>query len=130
MSAHVYLTGFVGKDAERKNISSTLEIFTFSVGVSKKKKGEKETSWFDCKIFCDFKYPWVSRKAETIKKGCKVFITGEIEDENWTSKDGVKKSRKVINVRDFELCIKEDHQGWSKDLAGEPPAKIDEEILF
>ncbi|MER2025542.1 MAG: single-stranded DNA-binding protein [Eubacteriales bacterium] len=66
---------------------------------SRRKGEERESNFFDITLF--------GRRAETfnelLEKGDPVFIQGEIENNNYTNKDGVTVYRDQILVEDFRL---------------------------
>lgn len=90
----VILLGNVGRDPETKQASSGMSVTNFSVATEKKYKDEKKTQWHNCVAF--------GKTADIIQqfvsKGSKVYIEGEINYEEYTSKDGVKKSATKILV--------------------------------
>lgn len=79
------IAGHVGRDPEVKDINGKT-LANFSVAVSEKRGGEKETTWFRCTAF--------GKTAEVVgqyvKKGRPVMVEGRIASRKYT-KDGVER---------------------------------------
>jgi len=98
----VYGIGTFGKDTELKTTQSQTSICSFSLAVTRKfkdKSGEKVTDWINCTAF--------GKTAETISKyfskGSKIMIDGELQNNNYTNKDGQKIYQTVVVVSSFEF---------------------------
>ena len=85
------------------------KIAEFSIATSnrfkKKEEWVEETEWHNCKCF--------GKDAEMmekyVKKGDKIYIQGSIRTEKW-EKDGEEKSRKVIEVRELVISLRNKSQ--------------------
>ena len=90
-------------DAEIK-LASGKSVATFRIAVPRRYKGEngeRESDFFNCVAF--------GKTAETIEKlaltkGTKLFLSGEMRNNNFTGQDGVKRYSVEIVVNDFEFC--------------------------
>lgn len=93
----VVLQGNLVRDVEVKYGSSGTAYGSFCLAVNgSKKSGEewKETTAFvECKAFGKS----LEACAPHMKKGTSVIVDGKIEQENWESKDGQKRSRLVAS---------------------------------
>jgi len=108
----------------------------FSIAVDKrfKKEGEPDADFFNCIAF--------GKTAENIekffKKGSKIAIVGELRNNNYTNKDGVKVYAIDIVVNEFDFC-----EGRNQTAAPAPateaapaegfvsiPAEVVEELPF
>lgn len=106
----VQAVGNLGKDAEIKQINSELSVVNFSIASNRKTKDGKETIWLNCNKFK------ADNLAPFLKKGTKVFVSGDleirkVEDKYYTS----------VNVRDLEFC------GGEKSESEYSGAKVDGE---
>ena len=75
--------------------------FRFAVNRTYKREGEPEADFFGCTTF--------GKVAETfdrlhIAKGAKLMIEGELRNNNYTDRDGIKKYENRIIVSTFEFC--------------------------
>jgi len=46
------------------------------------------------------------RMAELVKKGQPMYVTGYMKQDSWEDKEGNKRFSYSINLRDFQLCVK------------------------
>lgn len=60
--------------------------------------------------------------AKFTAKGSLIFIVGDLEVEKWEDKDGAKRSKAVIRMRDFEFASKKPEGSPSK---GSQPSTSD-----
>jgi single-stranded DNA-binding protein len=87
-------TGRLGFDAETKEFNGkTKARYRVAVG------GRKDTTLW---LSCDH---WNCHPAilQALVKGARVGLTGRIEEQKWTSKDGAEKSAFVLVVNDVAL---------------------------
>ena len=87
----VNLMGRLGGDPEVRHSTSTA-VAKYSLAVDKYEHGERKTQWFDCVTF--------GKGAEFaekyLKKGSFVGVTGFLNEDRWTDKDGNK--RRNVNI--------------------------------
>lgn len=138
MLNNVCMLGRITQDLELKNSSSGLSYLNFSIANSKRNKdGEDEVSFFKLVAF--------GKIAETIfnyfSKGDRILIQGELKQNRYTDKEGVKKSDVsiIVSAIDFvEIKNKSNKQGakstqGGKSIMHEVKKEIeiyDEEIPF
>ena len=91
-------SGNVGSDMEVRQTPNGKAIGTFSLPVKSGWGENEKVSWVSCKMFGER----AQKLAQHITKGTKLTITGSFVLEEW-EKDGVKHSRPVILVNDFEF---------------------------
>jgi len=60
---------------------------------------DKNTSWWTVKAWRTL----AAQSKTVIKKGMEVIIVGKIYEENWTDKDGVKRSSYEINAESISV---------------------------
>jgi single-strand DNA-binding protein len=95
----VVLIGNLGRDPEVRYLPSGDPVANFSLATTeswKDKSGAKkeETQWHQIEVF--------GKTAEVVRdyctKGKQVYIEGSIRYDEWTDKDGVKKTKAKIKV--------------------------------
>ncbi|ADV46445.1 single-stranded DNA-binding protein [Nitratifractor salsuginis] len=100
----VIVLGTLTSDVDLRFSKSGNAIGKFSLAYNKKYKAssgqmEEKVSFFDCVAF--------GGRAETIQryfqKGSRILIQGELEQQTWTTNDGGKRSRVVINILGFDF---------------------------
>lgn len=108
----VKLIGRLGRDPEQRYTASGLSVATVSIAVGggdKKDGGKWPTHWIDLKAFKE-----VAEALASLNKGSQIKLKGELTQESW-EKDGVKRSKLVVIVREFERLEKQ-----SKDDMSQP----------
>lgn len=125
---NIALIGRVGRDPEIKTISTNggdKLIAETSLAVYRPaKEKDKQTVWFNIKAFGAS----AERLEQYVKKGHQLGITGRMDCEKFTTKDGVDKERWVVIVDHVDL-IK--NSGASEQPAASRQQLInDEEIPF
>ena len=117
-------SGRLTKDPEIRYTQQQTAIATFAVAVDRWKEG---TDFFTCKAF--------GKTAEHIDKywhkGMKALITGRLQQDVWTDKNGDKKQAVVILVDEIEFCEKKGETQTTEATEWAPvPAGNDEELPF
>lgn len=95
-------TGYIGRDPECKYFDSGTSVAEFTIAISYPKRRnteEKEPLWLSVKVWGK----QVETVANLMKKGSHVLLQGELEQETWDTKDGDKRSKLVLNCRNFQL---------------------------
>ncbi len=137
-SNHVTLMGNLTRDVELRN-SGVHSVASFGIAVNKKfttASGEKRESvlFIDCSAW--------GKAGEIIAKyfssGDKILINGELKLDLWETKDGEKRSRIGVTVREFDF-IPNGKGGDSSPAprdesapqsSGSPAASMDDEPPF
>lgn len=100
----VILTGRLTADPEVKYTQGGMAIATFSIAVNHSRKDKQtnewivETSFFNAKAFGATAERVIKRYA----KGDNILINAELRQEQWTNRDGQKRSAVVLNVGKIE----------------------------
>lgn len=90
---NITLHGTVGKDPDLRYSQGGNAVLTFTVADNYGKDDKKKTTWWDIIVFGKL----AENVANTITKGTSVIITGRLEQEEYTKKDGTKgTARKLI----------------------------------
>ena len=107
------------KDPETRYGANNTPICHFSIADNRsfKREGQPEADFFDCVAF--------NKKAEAIqnylKKGSQILLDGEVQNDDYTNRDGQKVRHDVIIVNDFKFAGKKaDNEGTA---GGAPAAK-------
>ena len=93
MTNHITIHGNIGQPPELKYTNSQLEVAEFTVADNYGKDDKKKTTWHNVVVFGKL----ALNIASTFTKGDSVIISGRLEQEEYTKKDGSKgKSIRVI----------------------------------
>lgn len=97
-----YILGRLGRDPEIRVSQSGTKVAKFSVAVNRKFKRENEpdTDWFYCVAF-DKKADFVDKY---LRQGVRVAISGDLQNDNYTNKDGQKVYSVQIIVEEIEFA--------------------------
>ncbi len=117
--ATVTLYGRLGKDPEIRFFESGNAVAKFSVGDSTGRRDEP-TSWFDCEVWGK----GAQVVADYVKKGHRLYVTGRVKTEEFTTKTGDLRKKQVINVSDFTMVE------TKAEAQGSAPAPAEDEIPF
>jgi single-strand DNA-binding protein len=90
---NITIHGTVSKDPELRYSQGGNAVLNLSVADNYGKDDKKKTTWWDIIVFGKL----AENVANTINKGTSVLITGRLEQEDYTKKDGTKgTARKLI----------------------------------
>ena len=108
------LMGRLTKDPEISSSTSGTTIARFSIAVDRKfkREGEPEADFFTCTTFgkqADF-------VGKYLKKGTKVVITGRIQNDSYTNKDGQKVNTTKIMTEEIEFAESKKSEDTSNDF--------------
>lgn len=124
----VIMCGNLTRDPEIRYTQSNMTIASFGIAVARRTK-DKETDFFDCTAF--------GKTAEHMEKywhkGMKALISGRVENESWTTKEGQKRISTKIIVEEIEFCEKKEAVPDEKPAAetwAPVPEGNDEELPF
>jgi len=100
----VFLMGNLTRDVELRSITGGQQVAEIGLAVNRRyrtKEGEdrEETTFVDCEAW--------GRTAEVMKqylsKGRPVFIEGRLKLDQWTDKDGAKRSKMRVVIENFQF---------------------------
>ena len=95
----ICFTGNLGHDAELRYTAGGDAIAGFNVALNSGYGENKTTTWMKCSLF--------GKRAESLAqyltKGSTVGITGEFTLQEWTDKEGNKRSTPSVRVNDVTL---------------------------
>ena len=109
----VILMGNLGHDPSLKMVNPDMPVTKFSLATTKRKKGEKITSWHRCVAF--------GKTAEIIykyfSKGSQILVEGRIQYGQYENKEGQKVPTTDIIVDRFEFVgPKKEAEGYAKPV--------------
>jgi single-strand DNA-binding protein len=87
------LVGNVVANPEMKFVGDS-SVTTFSIAVNKKRGEETYTSYFDCAVWG----PFGENVANTLSKGDRVLVFGEMKQRSYEDKNGNKRSAVELQV--------------------------------
>lgn len=109
----VMLLGLVGKP-EKQMTQTGLGVLKFGVGISKKVRGEYQTTWHNCVMFTkDERTDYEFKKLQSSKT---VFVEGEPRKSKYTDKQGVEREKTefvIYSLRGVEPKTTGDKAEWS-----------------
>ena len=120
----VIMIGRLTRDPEVSSSASGTAFARFSIAVDRrfKREGEPDADFFNCTSF--------GKQAEFVerylKKGTKVVVTGRIQNDNYTNKEGQKVYSVRIMVEEIEFAESKNASGGGDsygDSAGAAPAQ-------
>ena len=95
--------GYVGKDANLQQTKGGKAVADFSIAINNGKDGsgkERDPTWIKAVLW--------EKKAETlaqyVRKGKMVAVSGPVDVEAWTSKQGEAQASIVVTVRELTFC--------------------------
>ena len=88
----IMLAGNLTKDVELRYTQQGMAIANFSIAVNKGKKDNQKTFFANCVAFKET----AENLSKYVVKGNNIYVEGEIETQEWTDKEGNKKSKDVI----------------------------------
>jgi len=112
----IVIVGYLGRDPELRYTPQGMAVCNFSIATTEKRKeartGEAQdiTTWFKVTLW--------GRQAEVanqyLSKGRQVYIEGRLRQEEYTDRDGVRRTSLVVNATDVHfLGSKGDEAGGS-----------------
>ncbi len=123
LTNNVQLKGNLTRDPELRYLNTGKALTTFGIAVTTKYgEGKEETLFVDVSVF--------GKRAEVVaeyfQKGSPMLLEGRLQLNQWTDKEGNKRSMHKILLNDFEF-IGQTGKGGKKE---EAPKEKPEEIPF
>ncbi|MCI0663446.1 MAG: single-stranded DNA-binding protein [Acidobacteria bacterium] len=110
----ITIVGYLGKDPEIRYTPDGQAVCNFSVATSERRKdrtGEAQeiTTWFKITVW--------GKRAEVanqyLAKGKQIYIEGTLRQEEWTDREGTKRTSLVVNASDFQFLGTKGDEGGS-----------------
>jgi single-strand DNA-binding protein len=106
----VMLIGRLTRDPEMRTFSNGGKVAKFGFAVNNRKKNQTTGQWEDEPVYLDveaFNRGENGKQADLVEqylnKGREVFIEGHLKLDQWTDKEGQKRSRLVIVADNFQF---------------------------
>lgn len=109
MSNNITVHGTVGGEPELRFSQSGNAVLTFSVADNYGKDDKKKTTWWNIIVFGKL----AENTANSINKGTSILVTGRLEQEEFTNKDGEK--RKTTKLIADEVGVSCRWNAWVRD---------------
>ncbi len=130
---HIILMGRLTKDPDVSyaNSGTTIGRFTIAIDRRFKREGQPEADFFNCTTF--------GKQAEFVekylKKGTKILLSGELQNNNYTDKDGVAHYSVNVIVNEIEFAESKKAQTENNSETGNKdfmniPEGLEEELPF
>ena len=97
----IKIQGRLTKDPEQKVGSSGAEYCKFTVAVDRKRSKDKAVDFFDCTAF----QQTGAFVAKYFAKGDGIIVSGRMESDKFTDKEGMKRTTWGITVEDVEFPL-------------------------
>ena len=98
--SQIQLLGNLGRDPEAHYTPDGIAVCKFSIAVSKKTKGNEETTWYNCVAWRN-----LAEMLNThLKKGQMVFVQGDLNVRQYTTKDGRSGTSLDVTVDKFQFA--------------------------
>src|SRR5262245_32077051 len=107
----ITIVGYLGRDPELRHIPSGNTVCNFSVATTEKNKDKETTTWFRVTV-------WGKQGEncnEYLSKGSQVYVEGRLRSEEFTDRDGQKRTSLEVNATDVKFL-------GSRTNGAEPPA--------
>lgn len=130
----ITVSGNLGKDCEQRWTPAGKAVASFSLPVKQGYGEHEKTSWVICKMFG----AKAEKLPEHLKKGMKVTIAGEFVMEEWTDREGNKRSTPVIIVNQLDFGgnqavsqnLPQQQRTQQPPVQNDPPMDFDDDIPF
>lgn len=125
----VMLIGRLTRDPEVRTFSNGGKVANFGFAVNNRRKNPSTGAWEDEPVFIDmavFNRGENGRQADlaeqSLRKGHQVFIEGHLKLDQWTDKDGQKRSKLNVVIDNFQF-LEPRSEGGMGGSRGAPPAR-------
>lgn len=98
--AQIQLLGNLGRDPEMNYTPDGTAVTKFSIAVSKKVKDAEETTWFNCVAWRGL----AEMLSKHLRKGQMVFVQGDLNVRQYTTKDGRSGTSLDVTVDKFQFA--------------------------
>jgi single-strand DNA-binding protein len=117
--AQIQLLGNCGRDPEMNYTPDGTAVCKFSIAVSRKVKGTEETTWYNCVAWRNL----AEMLSTHLKKGNMVFVQGDLNARQYTTKDGRSGTSLDVTVDKFQFA------GGKRDESSSTPATHNDDSL-
>ena len=105
----VMLIGRLTRDPEARSFSNGGKVVKFGFAVNNRRKNQSTGQWEDEPVFVDCEAfnrgdqgGLADRIEQSLHKGSQIFLEGHLRFDQWTDKEGNKRSRLLVRVDNFQ----------------------------
>ena len=116
----VIMSGRIATDVTFRETTTGTKVANYRIAVERryKKEGQPTADFFNCTVFGN----GAEFAEKYLKKGMKIIINGELQNDNYQDKEGNMRYRDSILVRSHEFC---ESKGTSQSQQENKPASDD-----
>lgn len=109
---HLVISGNLTRDPELRTVGADKSVANFTIAHNTRYKGQDgETKEEVAFIDCDAWGRQGEMAAQYLQKGSATVVEGSLRQDNWTDKDGQKRSKLKLRVDRVHLMPRRDQQG-------------------
>lgn len=123
----IVIVGYLGRDPEMRYTPQGTSVANFSIATTEKRKdksgdNQEVTTWFRVTAWGKL----ADLASQYLAKGKQVYIEGRLRQDEYTDKDGNKRTSLEVNASDMQFLDRkseqsQDHPASEKDDTGEIP---------
>lgn len=98
--SQIQILGNTGRDPEMNYTPDGTPVCKFSIAVSRKIKDREETTWYNCTAWRNL----AEMLSNHLKKGQMVFVQGELNVRQYTTKDGRNGVSLDVTIDKFQFA--------------------------
>jgi single-strand DNA-binding protein len=105
----VMLIGRLTREPEARSFSNGGKVVKFGFAVNNRRKNQSTGQWEDEPVFVDCEAfnrgdqgGLADRIEQSLHKGSQIFLEGHLRFDQWTDKEGNKRSRLLVRVDNFQ----------------------------
>jgi len=102
----ITLSGTLGKDVELRFTAAGKAVASFGIAVNRRyqvnNEWQEQTSWFNVTAWGELG----ENAAASLSKGSRVVVTGRLEQSEWTTKEGEKRTKIEVVADDLGPSLK------------------------
>jgi single-strand DNA-binding protein len=116
----VIMSGRIATDVACRETTNGTKVANYRIAVEKryKKENQPTADFFNCVVFAN----GAEFAEKYLKKGMKIIINGELQNDNYQDKEGNMRYRDTILVRSHEFCESRSANGSSASVQETKPA--------
>ena len=112
----IKLQGRLTRDPEQNVGNSGVEFTKFTIAVDRKRSKEKAVDFFNCTAF----QQTGALVAKYFKKGDGIIVSGRMESDKYTDKDGMKRLDWGVTVEEVEFPLGKGKADRTEETPSEP----------
>ena len=119
----VIMCGRIATDVACRETTNGTKVANYRIAVEKrfKREGQPNADFFNCVVFAN----GAEFAEKYLRKGMKIIINGELQNDNYQDKEGNMRYRETILVRSHEFCESKSANGSQAPSQESKPANDD-----